>query len=451
MKNFLVPLLLQFTCLPFLAAQTYEPQATTVKKDSCNVVITIQVGVETDSLSDIARIQAAANECFAVTCDLPCENGEIGKCKVISKVVVVDWKKLSVQDRDKFHHVKMVPGTAISYVDRVGIPNHRKASGGTWGRPEYDPKVYCHEIWHLAGLPDRYRDCRRDRVALGVDNCKDGKTCTPEQIEKGECPSCDGHEHDCMGSDVKKSADCNINMMEVIRLANDITLVCSEECCKTRTRLPPEEDSNYSGPHIGVLLDAGVGLYNQRHKEFKDDKLNMIGGAFSIGGYGLIALMTHIELMSYLKLNYAAVSKKIVENEHNGIYPATIEEYYRHRFADLSLGANLIYRLQLLSLYAGPEVAFILMAKSKYYGTYTYNNMTSPLGQDEWRNITEKKNIQLGINIGAMYQVMLLRNAMMLSLNIYYPFTNYIAYEYYRNRLYNFNLGLMLPLMYTNR
>ena len=77
--------------------------------------------------------------------------------------------------------------------------------------------------------------------------------------------------------------------------------------------------------------------------------------------------------------------------------------------------------------------------------------MTNPLGQDEWRNITEKKNIQLGINIGAMYQVMLLRNAMMLSLNIYYPFTNYIAYEYYRNRLYNFNLGVMLPLMYTNR
>lgn len=450
MKIFVRVLLFFCLCL-HVNVQAYEPQGTTVKKDSCNVLIILQVAVETDTLSDIARIQAAANQCFSITCDLPCEDGTKGKCAVSSKVIVVNWSTLSVQDRDKFHHVKMLPGRGVSSVAKLLPPNTGKSSSGRFYRHPYSDKVYCHEIWHLAGLPDRYRDCRRNRIALGVDNCKDGKACTEEQIRRGACPSCDGHEHDCMGSDVKKPADCNLNVMEVVRLANDITLVCSEECCKTRTRLPPEEDSNYSGPHIGVLLDAGVGLYNQRHKEFKDDKLNMIGGAFSIGGYGLIALMTHIELMTYLKLNYAAVSKKIIENEYNGIYPATIEEYYRHRFADLSLGANLIYRLQLLSLYAGPEVAFILMAKSKYYGTYTYNNMTSPLGQDEWRNITEKKNIQLGLNIGAIYQVMLLRNAMMLSLNIYYPFTNYIAYEYYRNRLYNFNLGLMLPLMYTNR
>lgn len=449
MKNFLLVFVLLSTSLFHTDVLAYELQGTTVKKDKCNVAIIIQIGVETDTLSDITRIQTVADECFSITCDLPCEDGKVGKCSVTSKVIVVNWASLSIQDKDKFHHVTMLPGEGVSSVSGRTGPNKGKTSTGRWFRHESPDKVYCHEIWHLAGLPDRYRDCRRRRIALGVDNCKDGKQCTEEQIRRGACPSCDGHEHDCMGNDVTLPASCAQNVMEVVRLANDITLVCSEECCTTRTRRP-EEDPRTSGPQVGAVLDAGVGLYNQRHKEFKDDKLNMMGGAFSLGGYGLLPLMTNAYLMAYLKLNYAAVGKKRTETTGTGMTAGTTEETFRYRFADLSLGANFIYQFQLLSLYAGPEVAFILMAKYKNFGSYTYNGVTTPIGDETWRNIADKKNIQLGVNLGAMYRLMLMRQAMMVYLNFYYPFTNYIAYEFYRNRLYNINLGLMLPLKYMN-
>ena len=41
--------------------------------------------------------------------------------------------------------------------------------------------------------------------------------------------------------------------------------------------------------------------------------------------------------------------------------------------------------------------------------------------------------------------------AMLVGMNFYYPFTNYIAFQYNKNRLYNLNLALMLPLLYLRR
>jgi hypothetical protein len=91
---------------------------------------------------------------------------------------------------------------------------------------------------HLAGLDDHYRDCRPNRIALGVDNCKDGDTCTAAQKAAGICPSCPGYEDDVMGTDVTKPIDCNRDIVEVIRLANNPfgpfnpSFICSDSCCE---------------------------------------------------------------------------------------------------------------------------------------------------------------------------------------------------------------------------
>lgn len=216
-------------------AQNYELQGTTVKKIGCDVYLIIQIALENDSAGDVAKIQAALDGCFSQTCDLPCANGKTGSCKIITRTIVVVWNSLNAADKPKFHHITMLSGSGISSVNEVGVPNSGNSSGGSWYRDEYSPKVYCHETMHLAGLDDHYRDCRANRIALGVDNCKDGDTCTAAQIARGACPSCHGYEDDVMGSDVTKPIDCNRDIVEVIRLANNPlnpSFICSDSCCE---------------------------------------------------------------------------------------------------------------------------------------------------------------------------------------------------------------------------
>lgn len=307
-------------------AQSYEPQGTTVKKVGCNVMLILQVALENDSTGDVANIQAALDGCFSLTCDLPCANGKKGRCAVITKAVVVSWSSLGAADRSKFHHINMLSGQGVSFVNSVGVPNET-STGGSWYRNEYSPKVYCHETMHLAGLKDHYRDCRANRLALGVDNCKDGDTCTAAQKAAGACPACHGYEDDLMGTDVTKAVDCNMDIIEVLRLANNPLnpeFICPDSCCEEVHRtvsltnpssgtVPKlytgglneidllgsfmhfgDKDFHYNSwgfsgeytrycgnhPRIGATFDAGYYWYSEGQGDFKQNygQLNLTAG-----------------------------------------------------------------------------------------------------------------------------------------------------------------------------
>ncbi|HRO43938.1 MAG TPA: hypothetical protein PL009_13965, partial [Flavipsychrobacter sp.] len=129
----IVRLLLLLACSISSTVFAYEQQGTTIKKDSCNLVVTIQLGIETDTATDIAMIQNALNDCFSITCDLPCEDRTVAKCNIKWKIVVLNWKDIRGSDRTKFHHITMLPGAGTSYVDKLGTPNGNSVSG-KWHR-----------------------------------------------------------------------------------------------------------------------------------------------------------------------------------------------------------------------------------------------------------------------------------------------------------------------------
>ncbi|HRO43768.1 MAG TPA: outer membrane beta-barrel protein, partial [Flavipsychrobacter sp.] len=305
---------------------------------------------------------------------------------------------------------------------------------------EYSPRVYCHEVLHLCGLPDRYRECR-DPWRKFNDNCKDGDTCKTAQL--GTTPACPGFEHDCMGTDVTKSISCESNIMAFVRMANDATFVCDEECCKKKEEEKTRTSMDDPKTNFGLVVDGGLAVYNQKNETYKDDKLRLYGLNFALGGYADFALMQYLWVMTYVKLNLNMVSAKRTEQVGN----YSNEDHYAYRFMDLSLGSNARYYLmQRLALFAGPEVAFILMAREKQYGTSTYNGMSTAYGENKFQNISQDRKIQLGFNLGVMYQWVLMQRALNPYFNLYFPLTNYIAFNNLKNKLFNINLGVAIPL-----
>ena len=281
MKYILLLCISLFGFIAITTAQNYEDQGTTVKKQGCDVMLIMQIALDRDSIGDVAMIQNALNSCFALTCDLPCADRKTGRCKIITKVVVVKWSSLSYKDQPKFHHVWMYSGAGISRAG-VGTPNG-KSTVGYWYRKEYSPKVYCHETMHLAGLLDHYRDCRAVSLADHVDNCKDGDTCTTAQKESGACPACKDYEQDIMGNDVRKPVDCNRDIVEIIRLANAVNPVfyCSDSCCedthsidvkKTKPKINFTVGLRYtiedSKPSSFPTTGAAIGIGLPIHKNF---------------------------------------------------------------------------------------------------------------------------------------------------------------------------------------
>lgn len=443
MKYILVLFLSLFCCIVTIHAQNYEPQGTTVKKMGCDVMLIIQIALENDSTGDIAKIQAALDGCFSLTCDLPCADGKTGKCKIITKAIVIAWNSLSAADKPKFHHIKMLSGQGVSSVDAVGVPNSGKSSGGSWYRDEYDPKVYCHETMHLAGLDDHYRDCRPNRIALGVDNCKDGDTCTAAQKARGACPSCHGYEDDVMGSDVTKPIDCNRDIVEVIRLANNPlnpSFICSDSCCEVHR-------TNVLEPHFGLIVDGGLGYYHMKDEMTAGDKLSLYGINISIGANATLPINEKVNLIGFVKFNYASTSTNNTTTQNSGSNVIINVNHYTYHFSDISVGINAGLKFSnTLSAYMGPEIAAIISARSRANGTTTYNNITTSYGDNNFRNIETKKKMQLGVNLGLMREMEIQRRLIEPYLNIHVPLTNEIAFPSVKNKLYEFNVGALVLL-----
>ena len=443
MKKRISSLLLLTACFLAHNCAAYERQGTTITKGVCDVTLTLQIALETDAPGDVKLIQDALDACFAITCDLPCLDGKTGSCKVISKVIVVNQNTLSAEDMPKFHQVLMLPDTGTSFVMGCGVPNSGSSTKGVWYRVEYSPAVYCHEAMHLCGLDDHYRDCRGHRVAAGVDNCKDGKTCTPEQIARGACLPCDGYEHDCMGNDVTQPFDCNRNIMEVVRMLHDPNMACSEECCKkenARTSLQPKLQ-------YGLLATAGVGHYRIRDKEDKDDKLNLTGYDLSVGGYGTLGIDKQFSVTGTLRLDFSTVSKKKEETRDNGPVTTSYEDHYAYRFIGMYLGINAEYRTcPNWKVFAGPEFGILINAKDKHYGSYTSNGMTTNHGDKTFHKITADRNFQIGLNIGASRDISVNSWNIQPYIDAYVPLTNQISFPNTDNKLYRLSIGARVPL-----
>lgn len=439
MKYFFIIICGLFMCILSKTSFAYEAQGTTVIKDSCNVRLILQIALETDSVSDIARMQAILDECFSIECDLPCADRSTGHCKIISKVVVLNWNSLNAADKPKFHHVIMLGGRGVSYVNEIIPPNSGRSSGGTWYRNEYSPKVYCHEAMHLCGHDDHYRDCRADRLALGVDNCKDGDTCTAAQKAAGDCPPCPGYEDDLMGNDVTKPIDCNHDIVEILRSLNNPNFVCSDECCSNK----PKTRTDHRKPVTELLIEGGFGYYHMQSEIYKDDELKLVGLNYSIGVNENIPLCKHFDLNVNARFNFAGVSDS--RTTVNGL--VTLKQNYAYRINQVSVGANIEYHpTEKFSLYTGPEFGLPLMASSKFTGVSTYNNVSTPYGVDKFAKITNKKNIQFGVNLGVSYETSLLRHPVSPYVNYYIPFSNEINFTSLKNKLSRINLGALIKL-----
>lgn len=430
---------LLFFCVFSTNSHAYEAQGTTVIKETCDVKIILQIALETDSAGDIPRMQAILDECFSIVCDLPCLDRSTGHCKIISKVVVVNWNSLSEADKPKFHHVIMLGGSGVSYVNELIVPNSGKSSGGTWYRDEYSHKVYCHEAMHLCGHDDHYRDCRADRLALNVDNCKDGDTCTAEQKARGACPPCPGYEHDCMGNDVTKPIDCSNNMVEILRFLNDPNFVCSEECCEKK----PTSQIDHRKPHTELIIEGGYGYYHMQDKKYKDDELKLTGLNYTLGVNESIPLCNHFDFNVNAKFNYAEMSD--LRTTVNG--PTTIEEYYTYRLTHGSLGVNFEYLLSdKFSIFTGPEFGFPISASAKYKEIEIFNNTSMQYGSDKFEKIVEKRNFQFGANFGISYNASVFHRSISPYVNFYTPFTHEINFPTLNNKMSRINAGVLINL-----
>lgn len=419
-------------------------QGTTVKREGCTVYITLQIGVESDSseAADVAMLQEALEPCWPMKCDMPCADPRKKICKLASRVIIKKWSEIRAADRRKYHHVKIVSGQGVSYVNDLTTPNTGKSSGGTWYRHEYSPKVYCHETLHLCGLPDHYRDCRANRIALGVDNCKDGDTCTAAQIAAGACPSCPGYEDDCLGNDVTKPFSCNNNLMEIVRMVHDYDLVCPDSCCE----LEEDDHSSTSLQLIPTIsLDAGLAIYTHKNKNFPDFNQTYSGYNINIGAGIATSITDKIVGLGTLNYNYSSTS----HSDENTTGGTTNQNNSTIRFGRLSMKFQLEYELTNdFSVTAGPEVGALFCAKAKNYGTSTYNGMTTSYGSEEFSKITGGKNIQLGFNLGLRKDVNLGNNAIGIGaitpyFNFYYPITNSLDFAGNGNKMYNINVGAL--------
>ena len=257
----------------------------------------------------------------------------------------------------------------------------------------------------------------------------------------GACPSCDGFEDDVMGQDVTKPYNCGRNMMEVLKLTNNAGLLtCPDSCCEVHhhsTSFKPLDSNHYN---IGLIIEGGLGHYHMKNDA---DKLNLYGIDFSIGGNIGIPLKDNLDINAFAKFNYSATSGS--QTTDNGTTSST--DHYHYHFITFSIGGNAEWKLpdNGLSLFGGPEIGFILGAKVKTNGTTTYNGNTTSFS-GSFSNVTQSKNIQLGINLGVMKQMKMKGRKIKPYFNIHLPLSNEISYPSTKNKLPEFNIGLIYPI-----
>lgn len=284
---------------------------TTIERDEnnpCQVNMIIQVAIEgTDD--DVTMVKNALEDCYGKECFIPCPGDSLKGCKTKITVVVKKYSSLKEDETAGFHYVQMIDDDGLPSNAYLGTPNNG-ASSGTWRRNQ-PPGVYCHEVLHFCGLPDKYCSRLYDPV---TDSARTELVCDPPPDPNGICcaPSashtrcsspCTGHEHDLMAN-IYTPLSCD-NIMDVLKGAGLNN--CPPECCasdKTFTR-PPDEvyiipgyyhfgDKNTKfgsiggsvgytkqiGTSLGVTIEGGYYLHSDKDNSYKQTSglMHITGG-----------------------------------------------------------------------------------------------------------------------------------------------------------------------------
>ena len=290
---------------------------TTIERDEnnpCLINMIIQVGVQgTDE--DVTKIRTELEDCFNRECFIPCDKDSSKGCKTKITVVVKNWGSLNEDEQRSFHYVNMIDDDGLPSNAEIGTPN-RGTSSGTWRRVNH-PGMFCHEVLHFCGLPDRYCSRLYDPVTgtVNVENNCDpppdpgGNCCIPTTDNKRCGASCAGHEHDKMAMSMNPLT-CD-NIKDVLQRAGFNS--CPEACCssdKTYTR-PPDEiyiipgymgfgDKNTKfgaigvgigytktiSSSVGLTIDAGYYTHTQKDNYYKETSslLNITAGVTYLPG-----------------------------------------------------------------------------------------------------------------------------------------------------------------------
>ena len=285
---------------------------TTIERDEnnpCQVNLVIQVAIQ-GTAEDVKTVRSALEECYNQECFIPCDTDSSKGCMTKITVVVKRFAELNEDERSAFHYVEMVNDDGLPSNAYLGTPNSGAVSG-TWRRNQ-PAAVYCHEVLHFCGLPDKYCSRLYDPVTGAVTverNCdpppepSGGSCCAPTASHTRCSTPCDGHHDDLMGT-VSASLSCE-NIRDVLKGAGLDN--CPQECCvtdQTFTRPPPELHvvpgyyhfgdknlkfgsigvsigaSKYLGSSLGISVDGGYYNHSEKQNDYQQSEgfMHITGG-----------------------------------------------------------------------------------------------------------------------------------------------------------------------------
>lgn len=268
---------------------------TTIERDEqnpCQVNMVIQVAIQ-GTADDVKTVRSALEECYNQECFIPCDTDSSKGCMTKITVVVKSYGELNEDERSAFHYVEMVDDDGLPSNAYLGTPNSGAVSG-TWRRNQ-PASVYCHEVLHFCGLPDKYCSRLYDPVSGAVTverNCDPppepggGSCCVPTASHTRCSTPCDGHHDDLMGT-VSASLSCS-NILDVLKGAGLNN--CPPECCTS--------NQTFSRPLPQLYFTPGYYNFGDKNTKFGSVGAS-IGGTKYLGstlGVGLdIGYYSHTE------------------------------------------------------------------------------------------------------------------------------------------------------------
>ena len=452
-------------------------KATTVerdKKDGCTVHVTLRIGIDgTDA--DVQAAQGQLSDCFGKTCLMPCNQDTSLGCKVISDVIVKKWSDLSADDQKGFHHITMVNNDGSpSYVSDLGA-NGAAPQTGEWRR-NVAARTYCHEVLHLAGLPDQYCSRIYDAVnggaiveelhCQGSTDPNGGSCCTPT-ANHARCSSpCTGHENDMMAT-LSAYVTCK-NIMEVV--ANAGITNCPDRCCTSPppmttgkkeephsavNKTEPLKTETHSGTftpggldnlHYGATFYTGYSAYWFKDYAPSTTKELYSGANFGFAGDVMYNVCAHGEVGGRLTLyDFSQTMHSTTNTYGSGLTSYTETDKSGARFNMFRLDAFGEYDCDDdLDVFGGPGITFDMLAQGQSSGSITSGGMTSTYGDSKYRKLQNvSKEVTGNFTLGMKYNIPFMGYRIQPFVSGRFPFNQMIDYKAspVKNYLFELNFG----------
>ena len=436
------------------------------KKDGCTIHVTLRIGIDgTDA--DLQVAQQQLSDCFAKTCLIPCNQDTSMGCKVISDVSVKKWSTLSANDQKSFHHITMLDndGSPSNVSDLGG--NGKDPMTGQWRRNPA-PRTYCHEVLHLAGLPDQYCSRIYDAVNGGAiveelhcttpPDPAGGSCCTPTASHTRCSSACSGHENDLMAT-LSAYVTCS-NMMDVVKNAGISD--CPASCCvvpppatarkkeephsavnnKTETHSGTFTPGGLNNLHYGGTIYTGYSGYWLKDYPPSTTKELYSGANFGLAGDVMYSVCAHGEVGGRLTLydlsqqTHSTTTSQFgySETDHSGV-----------RFNMFRLDALGEYDCDDgLDLFGGPGVTFDMLTQAQSSGSITSGGFTTSYGDKKYRKWNGISNEVTGnFTLGMKYTVPIMGHYIQPFVSGRFPFNGMInnPNSPIKNYLFELNFG----------